>query len=167
MASESQTTSSQRLYPGLARVRLSFPFVISGEGPASLKPRAGQGSSLSGGSEQKLNVAEWPLPVTRRGLGFGSPQFAPEVHLEKLTCKEHEKNCVPPTPVRAGLALRPPCTLYPPGHRSSTPTPRPQGTLVLGLSYENHGSNREKQSHGEVRRQMKTEQLGGTPSPSS
>lgn len=76
MASETQTTSFQRLYPGLARVRLSFPFVISGEGPASLKPRVGQGGSLSGGSEQKLNVAEWPLPVTRQGLGFGSPVWA-------------------------------------------------------------------------------------------
>lgn len=96
MASETQTTSSQRLYPGLARVRLSFPFVISGEGLASLKPRAGQGGSLSGGSEQKLNVAEWPLPVTRQRLGFGypplapphTPRFGPEGHLEKLTCKK-------------------------------------------------------------------------------
>lgn len=95
MASETQTTSFQRPYPGLARIRLSFPFVISGEGPASLKPRVGQGGSLPGGSGQKLNVAAWPLPVTRQGLEFAAPQFAPGVPLEKLSCKEPKETCVP------------------------------------------------------------------------
>lgn len=105
---------------------LSFPFVISGEGTASLKSRVGQGGSLLGGFEQKLKVAKLLLPMTRQGLGFGSG-FWPETCLKKHTPKGCGKSCVP-TAVRAEIF--PPYPL--PGLRAiriSEPNLRPHGSL--------------------------------------
>lgn len=97
---------------------LPFPFVISGEGTASLKSRVGQGGSFSTGFEQKPKVAETLLPTTGQGLG-SAPRFGPEMRLEKLTRKGCEKSCVP-TQVRAGIfPPHPSAVLYSPGLRIS------------------------------------------------
>lgn len=97
---QKQPLSRDRILAWLESV-LSFPFVISGEGMASLKSRVGQGGSLLGGFEQKLKVAKLLLPMTRQGLGFGSG-FWPETCLKKHTPKGCEKSCVP-TAVRAEI----------------------------------------------------------------
>lgn len=124
---QKQPLSRDRILAWLESV-LSFPFVISGEGTASLKARVGQGGSLSGGFEQKLKVAKWLLPMTRHGLVFSSG-FWPETCLKKHTPKGCENSCVPAA-VRAEIF--PPCPL--PGLsgravRISEPNLRPHGSL--------------------------------------
>lgn len=139
VALETKTTSFQRPYPGLAGVVLSFPFVISGEGQASLKPRLGQGGSLVGGFEQKLKVAPWLLPTTRRGCGSAFPA-QPGPHLQMLAHEERGDSGIP--------ALREVCTFPappplraspPPGLRRGCPrnlAARPEATQLSGFRGE-------------------------------
>lgn len=117
---------------------LSFPFVISEEGTASLKSRVGQGGSLSGGFEQKLKGgAKSLLPTRQVFLGFSSPITARDTPGEtNWQRRKHHRLCT------VGQASRNPffpLSLALPAVRNHhknalCPALRSHRFLVLGLS---------------------------------
>lgn len=125
---------------------LSFPFVISGEGMASLKSRVGQGGSLLGGFEQKLKVAKWLLPTTRQGFGFDSPVLARAAPWETHSLGMWE-DLYPHSSEGWNFPSLTPCRPLPNRaqkklpQESLLPALRPHNSLLLGVSYENHSSN--------------------------